>query len=518
MKKIALILILYTLFISFNNISNSDKRTIIKGFAKNSILQHISLNHAPRIRGNLNFDNFKSAVTYIDSNGNFEFNSNNITDGAIYNLEFNNHAISLNLFKGDDIQLEFDIDNPKASLFVRGKGAGKINTLNLQQFAYDNFDLENNENLSEFNNHIQKVISKQLNLLNSIFFKNKNDKTISQANNIIEIQKIISDSPLSEKEYKFLLNRSRYSRYSLTTSFLSKISEQKSSDSIEIDFSDKAFENFNSQEYKKLENINDWHFVNSLESVLKIEYLKKLSEQDGLKITYGNWQSFYSGSNYQDYFNWYAYFLKDNFNQDIYNNYFANLASYLMLNGLNDKIYYEKLDTLNQKNKYLTRLKSFKNLLNNGLDNEEYGLNKTQFTLNSKGFNSLLEKNKGKPLFIIFWSAQHAGASIINNLPIIKEFEDVNGEKVSVINICIDKKANKKLWAARIIDNAWKSEHYFLSIEGNESTLNKFSDKKISAMCYGGATYTYIDKNGTIKNGVPFPFHKSSEEIKKMID
>lgn len=515
MKKIALILILSILLVACN--TASDKGIKISGFVKNSTPQYIGLNYASRIRGNLNFDNFRSIASHIDSKGNFKFNSDNITDGAIYYLEFKNNAIPLTLFNGDNIQLEFEIDNLYNSLFAKGKGAGKINTLHLRQLAYENFDFENNKNLSEFTNHIEKVISDQINLVNSIFFKNEKDKVISQADNKIEIQKIITDSPLSKKEYDFLIKRVNFEKYSLITSFLSKITQQKSSDSLEINFNNKAFDNYNTQVYQKLDNINDWHLTNSLESILQIEYLRKLKEQDNIKVTYGNWQSFYSGSNYKNYYNWTAVFLKENFDNEIYSKYFAELSGYSMTLGYDYKFYYEKLDTLNHKNKYVARLIKFKNLMNNGLANKEYGLNQKQLTLDSKEFNKLLENHIGKPLLITFWSAQFAGASVVDNIPSIKDFEDENKEKVSIINICIDNEEYKKIWAARVIDNSWKSEHYFLPIEGNDSTLNKFSDKKISAFCYGGATYTYIDKNGTINNGIEFPFHKSLEEIERTI-
>ncbi len=60
-------------------------------------------------------------------------------------------------------------------------------------------------------------------------------------------------------------------------------------------------------------------------------------------------------------------------------------------------------------------------------------------------------------------------------MPAIINLEENIKEKFEVINICIDQEVNKNLWAARIIDNSWKGNHYFLPIEGNDSTLSNFN-------------------------------------------
>ncbi|WP_412560424.1 hypothetical protein [Winogradskyella sp. MIT101101] len=510
MKNSVLLLFLALLFCSCNKDSTSGIE--INGYVKNSEQEYISLNYAPRLRGNLNFDNFKTIGSYIDSNGSFSFHSDKITDGANYTLEFKNKRIPLVLFGNDDVKLDFDIDSPQTSLFATGNGAGKINTLNLTQFGYDNFDLEIKKNLDEFNNHILNIISEQKRLLDAIYFKKTSEKIILSAQNKAEIQRIIKNSPLTKKEYNFLLDRITFQKYSLITSFLSKIANNKSLDSSQIDFDNDVFKYFDIKEYSKLDNINDWHLTNDLESILQIEYLRYLKKQKRIKITYGNWNKFFSDSQYT---NWVATYLKSNFNEDIYNKYFADLSSWLMTLGHDYKTFYGKIDTINQPNKYFLKLNAFEDLLNNGLNNEDYGLNQNNLNLNQTKFDSLLESYKNKPLLIVFWSAQFAGASIINNIQAIKLFEDANKEKINLIYVCIDKEVNKKLWAARIIDNSWKSKHYFLPIEGNDTILDKFSNKKISEFCSGGATYAFIDKNGKINNEIEFPFHKSIQEIEK---
>ncbi|WP_117885746.1 hypothetical protein [Aureibaculum luteum] len=512
MKKVILLLIFSILLVAFDSTSNDGIE--ISGYVKNSEQEYINLNYVPRLRGNLNFDNFTSIGSFIDSEGHFNLNSDKITDGANYSLEFKNSGIQLILFSGDNIQISFDVNNPKNSLIVKGKGAGKINTLNLKQFEYDDFDSEKTQSLDEFIISISTAISEQNELLNFIYLKKSNEKLISQAENKIEIQKIITETPLTEKEYNFLLNRINFKKYSLLTSYLNKMSRLKSLDSISINFKDKAFKYFDKQEYKKLNNINDWHLANNLESILQIEYLKKLEEQGNVRVTYGNWQSFFNNSDYEE---WVNSFLKDNLNKEIYNKYYADLSTWLMTLGANYKTYSKKID-INNDNKYVKKINEFENLLEDGLDNKDYTLNEDAFTLNKSKFKSLLENYNGKPLIIVFWSAQYAGASIVNNLPSIKNFEKENKEKISTINICIDKKVNKKVWAARVIDNSWKSKHYFLPIEENDSILNEFSDKKISAFCDGGVTYAFIDENGIINNAIEFPFHLSTNEIEKMMN
>ena len=512
MKKFLLLLIISILLVACDTTSNDGFE--ISGYVKNSEKEYINLNYEPRMRGNLSFDNFTSIGSYLDSEGYFNLKSDKITDGANYSLEFKNNGMQFVLFRGDNIQLVFDVNNPKESLFATGKGAGKINTLNLKQFGFDNFDLENIDNINEFSSHAEGVISGQISLLNSIYLKKQNETIVSQSDNKDEIQKIITNSPLTEKEYEFLLNRINFQRYPLHTIFLNRISKLKNLDSIEINFKDKAFKHFTKEEYQKLDNINDWQLASSLVSISQIEYLKELAEQDSVRITYGNWQSFFNDSDYEK---WLNAFLKDNFNVKIYNKYYADLSTWLMTLGADYKTYSDNLDP-NKSNKYLKRIIEFENLLENGLDNKAYALNKDTFTLDKSKFEALLKHYKGKPLLITFWSAQFAGASLINKLTSIKNFEKANKEKINVINICIDKEVNKKVWAARIIDNEWKSKHYFLPIENNDAILNKFSDKKISAFCDGGTTYAFINKSGIIDNELKFPFHLTTEEIEQMIN
>lgn len=492
----------------------SDNAIEIKGHVNNSERHYITLNYAPKLRGNLNFDGFESVGSHIDLKGNFNLHSDKITDGASYTLEFDNKGISLILFAGDNVELDFDVKKLDNSIIATGIGAGKINVLRLKQFDSDSFDSEKYLDIDEFASYTDSVISEQIILLNSIYFKKPDDTRILEADNKIEIQKIITDSPLTEKEYKFLLNRISFQRYWLLNDFLSKQSELKSLASIKIDFDSKAFRYFNIHEYRELENINDWLLAHSLESILQIEYLRKVVE-DNIDVTYGNWQSLFNNSDYES---WINSFLKDHFNDQVYTKYYADLSAWYMTLGYDYKMYYEKLNATTGSSKYIKRLNEFENLLQDGVTNKDYIPKENNSNLDKSKLESLLGNYRGKSLFIVFWSAQYAGASVINNLPSIKDFEKENKENVDIINICIDKEENKRIWVARIIDNSWKSKHYFLPMEGNESILNRFSNKNISSFCDGGATYAFINKKGVVNSPIEFPFHLSTNEIEKMIE
>ena len=521
MTKVLLLLLCTMITIGCNTTrkegANSDltknNRTQISGNVQNSRQEYISLNYTPRLRGNLNYDDFENFDTHIDSNGHFKLHPHNITDAATYTLEFESGGLALVLFDGDEIKLDFDMDNPKTSLFVTGRGAGKINALNLAQFGFYDSKIATKYGLDEFDDYIMNAISVQRKLLDAIYNKNVDHEIIVNAKNKDEILRIIKTTPLSEKEYKLLLNLVDFRKHSLLTDFLSIMGNRKKMDSVEIDFDNSAFGHLDKRKFKNLDNINYWYLASNVQSILQLEYLRDLKSRKDVKITYGNWNTFLQEPEFID---WVPKYLKPNFNEDIYNKYFADYAAWFMTLGYDYNLFYKNIDSLSQNNKYAVRLKAYKELLDSGLDNKEYGLNSDTLVLNEKKFDLLLKRYDDKPLMITFWSAEYAGSTIIDNLQAIKSFEKENRINVRSINICIDKEVNKNLWAARIIDNSWKSEHYFMPEEGNEFALKKCTDKGIAAFCNGGATYSYMDKNGKLHNEIEFPFHKSIEGIENM--
>ena len=509
MKKITLSVVICITLIQCNTKVNEG--VIIRGNVKNSNQEYIVLTHIPRFRGNLNFDNFKSLGTSIDEKGNFTLISKTITHASNYSLQFKNSGINLTLFKGDNINLEFDITNLDNSIFATGQGAGKINVLNLKQFEYVPIDLENT--LEGYNSHNDSVISSRLSILNAIYSKDIDSKEILNASNKGQMEKIVIESPLSKLEYEFLKKLILINRYPVTD-IISKLSANKLLDSTLIDFSNPIFKFFNEQEYSKIDNIDDWYFANYLDEILCIEFIKS-KQKENPQLSFKDWNSFSSGPLYR---NWISSYLKSSFKTEVYDKFYADQITWLMTLGMPYEELYKNFKEQCTNNKYLIRINSFKSLLDSGLSNSEYKLGADNLSLDGPKFNSLIESYKGKPIYIIFWSAQYAGSSVIGQLPSIINFEKANQGEIEVINICIDKDKYKNLWAARIIDNSWKSTHYFMPIEGNDSTLNKFSSEKISSFCNGGATYSRIDKKGNIYNRIEAPIRLTKDEIKKFLN
>ena len=274
------------------------------------------------------------------------------------------------------------------------------------------------------------------------------------------------------------------------------------------------FNCFNEQEYKNIDNTNCWTFDASLDFILHIEYLKSL-QKSATPVTYSNWNSNFD--DYKKYNDWIALYLQQNFNSDVFDKYYADRLSWDMTLGFSSDESYKQYIKNCSNSKYLYRITNFKNLLENGLQNPDYNLSANQFALTPTKLDLLLKSFKGKPVYLVIWSAQYAGSTIIPELPSIIDFEKVYLGKIEVINICIDKANFKNLWAARIIDNSWKGHHYFLPSEGNDSIINMFDAKNIFSFCNGGATYTLIDKEGNLVNGVDAPIMLTKDSLTKYI-
>jgi hypothetical protein len=281
------------------------------------------------------------------------------------------------------------------------------------------------------------------------------------------------------------------------------------------DFNGNQFAHFNFENYATLNNINDWHFRFALESFFKISFLRKLQQDKNQVITYKTWQSFLSSEAYTA---WCNQFIKEHFSAAVTAKYHADFTAWLFTFGFTPDTPTEISATNSVDKKYIQRIEAFENLIENGLANETYNLNENSKILDEVKLEKLLKQHQGKPIFIVFWSARFAGASMIKHLPAFKDFENRYGEKAKVLYICIDQEKNKKLWAARIIDNAWKSTHFFIPEVGNTTVLQKFSSQKIGAFCNGGATFAFIDVKGTINYGVKSIFEMSKEEINKMLN
>lgn len=504
MNNVFTIIILFAITFS----ANAHSGITIKGTTKNVNGAFVTLSHQPRMRGNLNFDNFKSTGAQISTKGTFTIKSGNITDGAIYNICIGNNFISLPLFIGDTFTVYFDGNDPRGTFFATGHGAAKINMLRLEQFKYQSY--KNDWTPEEFVTKTDSTITAQLRLLDAVYAKNSNDRAIAGAKNRAVLERIIKESPLSDKELSFLKNRVGLLKFHLIN-FISQVCETEKYNSQNVDFNSTIFKAFTPDEYSQITNLNAWNTEEALDFILKYEYLK--STFPNKSLPFKDWNS---SIKWNDYLTWVRANLKAKFNAEVCDQYFSNLTASYMTMGMDaaDNISHLKENGTNSK--YITRIKSFKNTLDYGLENKKYGLGAEPQPLDEAKFAILLKKYQNKNVMIIFWSAEYAGAYILDNIPAVHNFKKNND--VEVINICIDKQANKNLWAARIIDSSWKGNHYFMPVETNANTLRQFSSDKIEAFCYGGVTFTMISKSGTIYNKVEKPLEMSRVEINKYLD
>lgn len=510
MKKIIFVIFWFSFLLQTN--AKGFEGVKIQGIVKNSNEEYVVLSYHPRQRGILNYDGHFSIGSRIDKKGNFNLQSEKIAHSSFYTLIIKDKALSLILFDGDSLRLEIDLNNIDSSLFAFGKGAGKINVLKLRQFDSDLF-FSTQYTMDTYRIQVDSVVNAQLALLEFIYKKDLNNATISKAINKEEIYNIIVQTPLSKIEYEFLKKMIFIKKFSLGV-FPSYLCENNLTDSVEVNFSSTYFDCFNEQAYKNIENTNCWRFEEILDNVLHIEYLKSLQES-ATPITYSNWNSNFK--DYKKYNNWIDLYLKQNFNPDVFDKYYADRIAMEMTLGYSYDEQYKQFTKNCSNSKYLNRITNFKSLLENGLQDTDYNLGNSQFALTPTKLDSLLKSFKGKPVYLVIWSAQFAGSSIIPKLPSIIAFEKENLGKIEVVNICIDKANYKNLWAARIIDNSWRGHHYFLPSEGNDSIINMFDAKNIFSFCNDGATYTLIDKEGKITNGVDAPIMLSKDSLTKYI-
>ncbi|MFA9392972.1 MAG: hypothetical protein ACERKD_24405 [Prolixibacteraceae bacterium] len=503
MKKIdfAIIIIILILIQGCTNTFNNGIKIV--GEVTNSNQEYVYLAHQPLYRGNLNFDGFKSIGDRIDDKGNFTLISDKVIDEADYWIQVKDRAFHLILFNGDNIKIKFDLKDINNSLFAQGNGAGKINILRLPQFD-SNLSYDTTYTMDTYKLCVDSVIESQLLFLNVIFKKDLKNEIVQNAKNKQEIISIIEDSPLSEKEYEFLKKKISIQDIYYLEGFPSYLSQLRTNDSSKVEFSNSYFTCFNPAAYKDFKNISYWQFEDCINNILKMEYLKSIRHENQ-QLTYGN----FGIDDYSKYQNWRFNYAKDNLNPEVFDAYCASeLTDGLSMGDLNKTMYEKFIQNCSSK-KYINRINSFVDLLNNGLNDTVYNLN----TLNSQKLDSLLKSKNGKNVYVIIWSSQFAGASIISELPSIIDFEKENLGQIEIFNLCIDKEKYKNLWAARIIDNSWKGNHNFLPAENNDSIINLFSAQNISGFCDGGATYSFIDKNGNISNNIEAPILMTKEKI-----
>lgn len=194
MKKTALVLFVISILItgctdSFNGVK-------ITGEVKNSNQEYAYLAYQPLYRGNFNSDGFKSIGDRIDDKGKFQLISDSLIDAANYWITVRDKTFHLTLFNGDNLKLDFDINNIDSSLFAQGKGAGKINVQRLSQFE-SSLRYDTIYTMDSYKLFVDSTIAAQLSMLDLIFKKDIENEKIQNAKNKQNIIDIIKKTPLS---------------------------------------------------------------------------------------------------------------------------------------------------------------------------------------------------------------------------------------------------------------------------------------------------------------------------------
>lgn len=479
----------------------------VSGHVADGAGEYIRLLYSPQYRGNLNPEGYCTQGTRIGNDGTFRFTVEEVTEGGNYTLVMEDNFLLLVLSAGDSLYLNMNPNDKAAALVALGRGAGKINFLRLDQLEYDFEHVIGTQTPREFALRADTVIERQLQALEAIYAEDPNHEVVTGAANRAELEGLITQTPLTADEYVYLNQRLRIQRYTMTMGWLARMANDPELASLPVDFDSEAFRPFNPEEYQTLDQVNDWHLANGLNAILTTEYRKKLSGRADTVVTYGNWHQLYAA----DFNAWASNYLKQHFNVHIHDTYFGALASFALSIGGNHQPYYEMLDET-AGGPYAARLKEFSNLLEEDT-RMEYGYETDSLMLDMPKLQVILDRHVGKELLINFWSAQYAGSSIVDNIPLMQDFERRNRGEMKVINVCVDSLQQKNLWAARIMDCGWDADHYFVPIEGNDGLLDAFSSRNLATFCEGGASYALINGEGNIHRELDFPFYKLAEHI-----
>jgi hypothetical protein len=481
----------------------------INGNIENTTGDLILLQHYPQLRGNFNFDGFKSISTKTDNTGNFQLHSNRITHAADYSICIEGKWLSLTLFNGDVLEINTNSNTPSSPIFVKGKGAAKINILNLEQFKYHN---PSATTIEEFEFEIDSIIQKQLILLDAIKDNNLKHEIIINADNRNKIERIISENTLSDGEYYFLRQKINNKR----TNIIEFISNQYYSDlldSIKINYRSSFMNKLNDFNFNTAFGLNSNSFNRGFENWILFQYLKEQNEI-GNGINFVNFRDSEQRKNFQ---NWKTDFIAKTINPEISDRYYAESYTWYLLMGDDSQKEFQRLKANSISKTFLDKVNSFKALIDYGLSNTEFQLNDKSKGLSPKSLDSLIKSNNSKPIYLNFWSARFAGSSILPNLPASLIFERDNNDKLRFINVCVDEAKYKGLWAAKVIDNNWKSEHYFFPSDNLDSIKNLFELPNLNTFCYSGASFSLIDLKGNITNNVESPLYLTKEKLNEYI-
>jgi hypothetical protein len=510
-NQILLFVILLTLIQCSNNSVNEGIK--FTGNIRNSNGEFVFLKYEPGIAGSLNFEGFINTGCKIGTNGKIDLSCNKITDRAGYRIYVKNKFKDLVLFNGDHLQMDLDMKNIDSSFFVRGKGAGKINIMQLPQFQLQPY-FTFIQGLDNCKVYIDSLISSNLSLLDAIMQKDISSDIIVHSSNREAILKIVNETPLDRDEYDFLFEKTRLLKtwlLSFTPYYLCMLEK---ADSGFIDFSNPYFQFLKEDNPQNIELTNHWLFSNYTDDHLMIRNLQD-KIRSGQKISYKDWNKFARDSLFTfEKFN----DLKKSFSARGYNRYYADQLSIALNEG--DFSFYNRaridyFKNCNEK-KYLERFEKFEYLLANGLNNPEYNLGKANLTLNDSSFNALIRGFKGKPLYIVLWSSRSAEAAVLPFLVSLYDMESRYQGNLQFVNICIDEQKNKPLWAAKIIDNSWKGNHYFYPMDNDKDIIKRLDCEGIFGFCEGEG-YSIVDKDGNLNNNIDPPRELTMDKIGKYL-
>ncbi|WP_116126357.1 hypothetical protein [Lewinella sp. IMCC34183] len=471
--------------------------------------EYITLFYASRLRGNLNPDGFRTKGMRMEPDGAFHFTVDQVTEGGNYALRLKNGFYPLILSAGDVLSLTLDPTNPDATIIAAGTGAGKINFQRLDQLDLDYGYIVAPDTPVAFAARADSVVAAHRRILETVYAGDVQSPVVTGASNQADLEHLMTQTPLSPEEYSYLDQLLRLRRFTFTESWLSGMADDPKLAALPID--GQAFPPFDDAASVRLNHINDFRLANGLEAVLTLEHVKDLSRRSDTPLTYGDWRE----RLWQDSGDWNTNFLRENFPDNIYTSYYSALAGWMLTMGQDPGQYYARLDPA-ADGAFTARLQQFEHLLERGTRLEQ-GLEADSLILDQPELRALLDRYAGQELLINFWSAEFAGSSIVDDIPLMQDFQARNRGKLAVINICVDSLRHKDLWAARIIDSDWDAEHYFVPIEGNDGLLNDFTARNLATFCEGGASQAYIDAQGTIFQEINAPFYKLADEIAREV-
>ena len=481
----------------------------LSGQVVNGPDEFITLQYTPRLRGNLNPDGFRTLGTRTDSEGRFSFAVDKVTTGGTYSLILEDNWLHFALFPGDKLELSLDSDDPDAAFVATGRGAGQINFQRLEQWQFDYGYILQAETPAAFAARADSVFAPGLRMLEAVYAGNPDVELVATAANRAEIQRLMTETPLSAESYAHLQQELRYLRYYMTDAWLNNMSQRPEQQEVAIDFNSAAFAPFDPATYQSLTHMNNMRLANGLDAVLRIEQLKDIAMRADSAVTYGNWFNHLRN----DPADWQLDYLQEHFSDEVYQSHVGEMASWMMSMGGDYPLYTERFQS-EPRGPYGDRVTEFTRLLNRGT-RQEAGFEADSLALDKQELQALLERYSGKDLLINFWSAQFAGSSIVDKIPLLQDFEGRNRADLAMVNVCIDSLKHKNLWAARILDSDWKGAHYFIPIENSEGLLKDFSDRDLNTFCEGGANYALIDAAGEIHGDIESPFYKVAKVISR---